>query len=143
MRTGQRLGTPEAGGLGEQWILGFVSGVSATGYVTHLAPLAETNVEGVLAWIDSYCPGPSRRDLGSCRVGIRDHSPRLMHPASITVLLVLAAALQPEASLAPWHYGIDCYVPPPDVFAMQRGRGHFDAYLRPLAEQRTISPASG
>jgi hypothetical protein len=42
-------------GLGEQWILGFVSGVSATGYVTHLAPLAETNAEGVLAWIDSYC----------------------------------------------------------------------------------------
>ena len=43
------------GGLVEQWILGFVSGVSATGYVTHLAPLAETHAEGVLAWIDSYC----------------------------------------------------------------------------------------
>jgi hypothetical protein len=42
-------------GLGEQWILGFVSGVSATGYVTHLAPLAETNAEEVLAWIDNYC----------------------------------------------------------------------------------------
>jgi hypothetical protein len=42
-------------GSGEQWILGFVSGVSATGGVTHLAPLAETNVDGVFAWIDSYC----------------------------------------------------------------------------------------
>ena len=42
-------------GLGEQGILGFVSGVSATGHVTHLAPLAKTNAEGVLACIDSYC----------------------------------------------------------------------------------------
>jgi hypothetical protein len=42
-------------GLGELWILGFVSGVSATGYVTHLAPLAGTNAVGVLTWIDSYC----------------------------------------------------------------------------------------
>lgn len=42
-------------GMGEQWILGFVSGVSATGGLTNLAPLTGTGPKGVWAWIDSYC----------------------------------------------------------------------------------------
>ena len=51
-----------------------------------------------------------------------------MRLASITALLVLAAAPQPESPLAPWHYGTDCYVPAPDIFAMQRATRNFDAY---------------
>ena len=50
---------------------------------------------------------------------------RWMVPA---VALVLAATPQPEQPLSPWHYGIDCYVPAPDVFAMQRATWNFDAY---------------
>jgi hypothetical protein len=44
------------------------------------------------------------------------------------LVLVLAAAPQPEQPLSPWHYGMDCYVPAPDVFVMQQATRNFDAY---------------
>ena len=49
--------------------------------------------------------------------------------SAIALLLVLAAGQSlPEQPLSPWHYGIDCYVPVPDVFTMQHAAGNFDAY---------------
>jgi hypothetical protein len=44
--------------------------------------------------------------------------------SSVLAVLLVATAGQPEQPLSPWHYGTDCFVPAPDIFATR----NFDAY---------------
>ncbi|HEY6433337.1 MAG TPA: hypothetical protein VIZ17_15260 [Acetobacteraceae bacterium] len=42
------------GGAGQQWVLGFLAG-EADATEGKLDPIADTDAEGVWAWIDRYC----------------------------------------------------------------------------------------
>jgi hypothetical protein len=92
-----------------------------TSFFEYIARTYQVPVTTVVSWY--------YRGLTPKKILARARDPRRLVRRSALAMLVLAAAPSPEQPLSPWHYGTDCYVPAPDVFAMQRARGNFDAYL--------------
>lgn len=60
----------------EQWVLGFLTGISAMGFMTKLDPLNGVDGEAIWAWMDNYCKAHPLENIGNAAIDFVGAHPR-------------------------------------------------------------------